>query len=341
MPGPNPHERAKDGDRERVVKQLDAAYAAGRLTAADRDVRVRNARNSATHGELAMLTRDLQAPDAPREFFPPRPQAPAPPPQQQAGFQPPAQRPPQQQHQTITMTAGTAGGGGGGGAGKAATAVIVFIALLVMGVGAAVFMLVGSVSDSIDDWSDGITDPFVEEAIGDGAVPSPLVDDAGGDGGSGSGGDAAAPRYALDQPGLSGFVKAYRKEFGTTRVLGATLQQDQAVFDVPVKGKARHQSWYYRDGEFSSLGDVRANMPGAREVDLADVRIGKLVENFKVARRTLNVEKPDTMYVIVRHHSLQEAPELGIYLSNKFRESGYLATTLGGKVIRTHPHQTR
>jgi len=58
-----PHLRASDADRERVVTALERHVAAGRLTLDEYAQRVSGVLAAVTHGELAALTRDLPRDD--------------------------------------------------------------------------------------------------------------------------------------------------------------------------------------------------------------------------------------------------------------------------------------
>ena len=63
-----------------------------------------------------------------------------------------------------------------------------------------------------------------------------------------------------------------------------------------------------------------------------------LVRNIARARARLNVEDPTQTYVIVRFiPGSERVPSVNIYVGNKFNESGYLATTLAGKVKSAYP----
>jgi hypothetical protein len=55
----DPHLRASDADRERVVTALERHVAAGRLTLDEYAQRVSGVWAAVTHGELAAYTRDL------------------------------------------------------------------------------------------------------------------------------------------------------------------------------------------------------------------------------------------------------------------------------------------
>ena len=55
--------RVTRGDRKRAQKLIDAAYAAGKLTAADRALRTQRVESAHTKGDLAVLLRDLNRMD--------------------------------------------------------------------------------------------------------------------------------------------------------------------------------------------------------------------------------------------------------------------------------------
>ena len=79
--------------------------------------------------------------------------------------------------------------------------------------------------------------------------------------------------------------------------------------------------------------------PGARPVDTTRLAIRALVGNIETARTTLNVEDPTTTYVIVRQYTPGDVvPSVDIHVANDFSESGYLATTLDGKIDRAYPY---
>ena len=62
----DPHLRASDADRERVVTALERHVAAGRLTLDEYAQRVSGVWAAVTHGELATYTRDLPHEESPQ-----------------------------------------------------------------------------------------------------------------------------------------------------------------------------------------------------------------------------------------------------------------------------------
>ena len=147
------------------------------------------------------------------------------------------------------------------------------------------------------------------------------------------------PSYSLTPAGIRGWLAAYRTKFGTSRVVDLTFYGDYVIVNAPVPGKARQSGWLYRKGTWTGFGGVRATFPGSEVVDTNRLDIPALARNITRARRTLNVEQPAQTYVIIRFIStFDKVPSVDIHVANQFQESGYLATTLDGKIERAYPY---
>ena len=330
----DPQSRPRDGDRKRAVAQVDAAYANGRITAADRALRVGNIESAATVGELELVVRDLapepgqtpslQAPSlqAPSLQAPPlqapqqSPQPPLlpPPPPPSPGSAPAWTGAPQ----TFRLTAQQRRSVSGFRIG-----VFVVVGLMVLlSVGASVLVAnVGGHSGSVES-SGGPFESYDPVDIPTSRSPDVPVD-----------------KLALTVAGLRWFVGRYEEQFGTTRTLGVTIWADRASVEFPVHNGRRHEMWQYSDGEFEQYGSVTTNSRGTSVVDLRGLRLKPLVANIARAKRTLGVEQPETIYVIIEDDTLGDGPEAHIYVSNEYNESAYLATTFGGRVVRSFPFQ--
>jgi len=324
----DPQSRPRDGDRKRAVEQVDAAYADGRITAADRALRVGNIDSAATLGELELVVRDLK-PEPGGQLLPEwleqaqpqihphaQPQMAPPPPPPRPG---PAQPHPAQPGQTFRATRSR------GPATGFRTAVVAVVGLMVLiSIGGS--LLVANIADngSVDT---GIG-PFEFDDPIDLPTTEPIASPA-----------APVDRLALTEAGLRWFVGRYEDEFGTTRALRVVIRPDRATADLPVQGGRRQKSWAYDDGEFEAYGSVTTNARGTSVIDLRQLRLTPLVANIRRAKRTLGVEQPETIYVILEDDTFGEGPEAHIYVSNKYNESGYLATTFGGRVVRSYPFQ--
>lgn len=337
----DPQSRPRDGDRKRAVEEIDSAYAEGRITAADRSLRVANVEGASTLGELDMVVRDLKLDPgevAPR-MVPPPPAQPAPPPPPPAQ---PAQStlspqptlsnlppPPADPGRGFRVTSEDAAAVGTSVAKGFRIGCLLIVGIIVLiSAGASFFIAsidIGGSSGSNSASEDPF--PFPENTL----FPTDATNPA----------SPAAPvdKLALTVSGLRWFVGRYEAEFGTTRTLGVTIWADRASVDRSVQGGRRLERWSYDDGEFQKFGAVTTNARGTKVVDLRRLGLKALVANIARAKRTLNVEKPETIYVIIEDSSLGDGPEAHIYVSNKFNESGYLATTFGGRVVRSYPFQ--
>ena len=147
--------------------------------------------------------------------------------------------------------------------------------------------------------------------------------------------------YSLSVKGVTGFLDGYSRRFRTTRAVDMVLYPEYAVADVPVAGgRGRQQSWLYRnDSGWTTASGVRAVLPSAVPVDTKRLDVPALMRNVALARKALKVEKPTQTYVILRFlRRVDDQPTASIYVSNAFGESGYLTTTLQGKVMRSYPY---
>jgi len=315
----DPQSRPRDGDRKSAVEQVDQAYAEGRITAADRALRVGNIENAATIGELDVVVRDLKL--EPGEVAP---QMVPPPPIQPP---PPAHPAPAQGRSTALRVSQSSGSG-------LRVVILAVVGLVVLVSVGAIFFVANVVGDVADDVTGG-TDPFdFPETAGLPTFGEPTDDPA----------DPTEPaepvdKLALTVAGLRWFVARHEEQFGTTRTLGVTVWADRASIDRSMHGGRRLERWSYDDGEFVKFGSITTNSRGTEVVDLRNLRLKPLVANIQRAKRTLNVEKPDTIYVIIGDDTLGGGPEARIYVSNQYNEGGYMATTFGGQVVRSYPFQ--
>ena len=312
------HRKPKDDERDEVAARIKRAAAAGRISDPDRDIRLGNVRSAQSMWELDLITRELDQLEA---VLSPVPQG----------------RPPE----TTRTTAGPAYPPVSGPtsrpvdsptsrpAGKRSGLSGVLVALVVFVVALGVLGAVVVVGART---LQGLSEDAVREAT-EGSGDQPAATDAP-DPDSGP----AGAKYALTTPGIRGFLQVYRKRFGTNRVVDLTMYGDYAIVNVP-KAKSRQESWVYREASgFTSFGGVRATFPGARPVATNRLAVKALVRNIARARARLNVENPSQTYVVVRFiPGADSLPNVNIYVGNKFNESGYLATTLAGRVQRAYP----
>ncbi len=146
----------------------------------------------------------------------------------------------------------------------------------------------------------------------------------------------------LTVPALREFIRAYRDEFDSTEIYDASFSQDGSVdFDAPYGPvrKGRLQSWDWDPVEgFSTFGSPSTNVFEYAPVDLTRVNLKTLVGNVAHARRYLNVDDPDTVSASLNHRfNDADPPYVSFYVSNEFRESGMMMTTLQGRLLRSSP----
>ena len=244
------HRKPKDDERDEVAARIKRAAAEGRISDPDRDIRLGNVRSAQSMWELDLITREL---DQNEGVVAPAPQDVAARHAARAGV-----------HPGRRTGEPTCGGGSPVGrparkrsAGPALLTLLVVLVVAVVGVGAVVVVgfraVQGFTEDAVQEATDRAADPSAPD------LPGP---DSGPDG----------VKYALTPAGISGFLQAYRKRFGTNRVVDLTLYGDYAIVNVP-KAKSRQAGWIYRDASgFTSFGGVRATFPGARPIATSRLR---------------------------------------------------------------------
>lgn len=300
----DPHRQPRDGDRNPLSDRIRRAVAEGRISAADGEIRLTNVASAQSMTELGLILRDLDQLDeaipagSPLAFPAPINQAPA-------------------------------------GTGVPGAARMVPLLVLGLAVGIITAGAIGIIAfrGSGDSSSSELRDPL---PIATSAAPGSPAGVAGADPAPTPSAAASVP-YRLDGAGIKRFLADYRREFSTTKVVDLTLYDEYAIVRVPIP-RQRHTGWRYADGQFREFGPARANFPGSATLDTARLNLEKLLRNVATARRTLNVEDYDVTYVVLNYRpGFDEEPNVNIYVSNEFSESGYLATTLDGRIERSYP----
>lgn len=325
----DPQARPTDRERDALTARINQAAAAGRISTADRDIRLGNVRSAQSRTELDLMNRDLDQLEA---SFPTSAPAAAPP---ATASVPAGATPASSPYGAFDPDAASSPLAGvntritGTRRSWILTAVIAGVALVLAGVLGLIAFIGHAVSDS-----DSTPTALPPAQTGDASptdVDAPSsVPSAGGD---------PSSTYALNARGINGFLAAYGKKFHTTQVVQLVLYGDYAIVDVPVAGgQGRKVGWIFRKGAgWSSFGGVTAVFPGARPVDTRKLDVAALVRNIGRARATLKVETPTQTYAIVRYiPRVDQAPRVDVHVANGFNESGYLATQLDGTVVRAY-----
>lgn len=309
----DPHRAPRDQDRSSLSDRIRRAAAQGRISEADRDIRLRNVSSAQSAGELQLIARDLDVLEATLS-----PGSATPTPTAVASSAPSMS--PASLDAVVDRARGTF-----------RPALVIGVAVLVLGIvsaSVAGLFVAGGGTSAGEPTGDGLhaPDPLATEDVD---VASPAA--------------PAHSAYGLDGTGLRAFLADYQRRFKTPLVVNLVLYGDYAVIQVPRDNRNRHARLLFRKGEgWREFGGISANFPGSRTVDLRRLDVDALVRNIARARRTLNVEAPNQAYVIVQHiGSSDPVPSVDIHVSNEFSESGYLATRLDGTVERSYPFQVR
>lgn len=303
------HRAPGDGDRKPVRDRIARALADGRISAADAEIRLANVANAQSLTELSLLTRDLDQIEAAAAAA-------------RRAAEPTTTAAPTPSYAAPVATRSSSG--------RLVPLLILGLVLsLVVAGGIALFVF------SASDGKDEIGVAPQQEQVTPGAPRTPGTSSPGG----GEEPSPAVVRFERTAEGIKEFLATYRKQFSTTRATELTMYSDYAIVRVPVPGKKRDAGWIYRDGAWSEFGGVRATMLGAESVDLARLDVAALIRNMAKAERTLKVEDPEISHVSIDFRStFDDVPNVRIYASNEFSESGYLATDLRGKILRSYPY---
>lgn len=307
----DPQRAPGDGDRAPIRARIQRATSEGRLSPIDAEIRLANLAAAQSLTELSLMTRDLDQLDAATM---PLVRTTAAPPSAiaESSYSAPLE---------VTETSGS----------RAAWLILGTVLALLL-VGGTALYLIGS------DGQENEIGELPRSAPSQWAAPSGSPSGPGGQATSDAGQDPAAKPFRLSSTGVKSFVKVYRDRFATTKVTDLVMYGDYVVVQVPVPGKHRHSGWLYRDGAWTDFGGVGTDFPGAATVDLRQLDVAALMRNVAKARRTLAVEDFSLTYVAIHFRpDYDDVPNVNIYVSNEYGESGYLATNLRGGIERAYP----
>ncbi|MGW1291878.1 protein kinase domain-containing protein [Streptomyces sp. NPDC002533] len=196
-------------------------------------------------------------------------------------------------------------------------------------------------SDSDDRPRDRVSAPQVSASA---SAPTPIADgpdDTGASDGSGEKDVEEAPKAAnlLTPDGARAAIKALKPLMGGTKVTDFTLYGEHASAEAPLKSNAAlYDRFSYRDGRAKNDDMGGTLMSGSTTVDLNSVDWDALPALLKTAERTLNVENPESSYVIVDPSSPfhNDRPVLRVYVSDS-HGGAFLTAGLDGRVIEKNP----
>ncbi|MFI1185081.1 protein kinase [Streptomyces californicus] len=192
-------------------------------------------------------------------------------------------------------------------------------------------------SDSDDRPRDRASAPRVSAP-----APAPATDGSGGPGDTG-GAEASektpAPVDLLTPDGARTAIAAMKPLMGGAKVTDFTLYGEHAYAEAPLKSNsALYDRFSYRDGQAKNDDSGGTLTSGSTTIDLDGVDWDVLPALLKSAEKTLNVDAPESRYVIVDPASPfhDGRPVMRVYVSDS-HGGAFLTAGLDGRVIDRNP----
>ncbi|MFD4178493.1 serine/threonine-protein kinase [Streptomyces anulatus] len=177
-------------------------------------------------------------------------------------------------------------------------------------------------------------------------APDPVADESDGSNGSNGSGDTGgseeeAPEAEdlLTPEGARAAIKALKPVMGGTKVTDFTLYGEHASAEAPLKSNAAlYDRFSYRDGRAKNDDTGGTLTSGSTTIDLNSVDWDVLPALLRTAEKTLNVDEPESRYVIVDPASPfhEDRPVLRVYVSDS-HGGAFLTAGLDGRVIDRNP----
>ncbi|MCA1275196.1 protein kinase [Streptomyces rubiginosohelvolus] len=168
-------------------------------------------------------------------------------------------------------------------------------------------------------------------------TPDPIAD--GSDGSDDQDVPEAEAANLLTPDGARTAIEALKPLMGGTKVTDFTLYGEHASAEAPLKSNAAlYDRFSYRDGRAKNDDMGGTLMSGSTTVDLDSIDWDALPALLKTAEKTLNVEDPESSYVIVDPSSPfhDDRPVLRVYVSDA-HGGAFLTAELDGRVIEKNP----
>ncbi|MGW1222703.1 protein kinase domain-containing protein [Streptomyces californicus] len=192
-------------------------------------------------------------------------------------------------------------------------------------------------SDSDDRPRDRASAPQVSAPA---SAPVTDASDGPGDtGGAEASEEAPAPVDLLTPDGARTAIAAMKPLMGGAKVTDFTLYGEHAYAEAPLKSNsALYDRFSYRDGQAKNDDMGGTLTSGTTTIDLDSVDWDVLPALLKTAEKTLNVEAPESRYVIVDPASPfhDDRPVLRVYVSDS-HGGAFLTAGLDGRVIDRNP----
>jgi len=312
-------DRAGRGDRKKAKKLIDAAYAAGHLTAANRTLRMDRVDSAQTKGDLAILVRDLSGPTAAAgatgvvaAATPPVTSTGGPTTPSQGTVSLGSAIPPDQLRAmakkggsvpTTIDLRGAMGSATGDTVKRVRRIVLIvlvgFLVLCGLGVAGVVTAVFSGINNIVD---------------------------------SGGGGTPTSSVNLQTADGWTELVAAVDKETGTTRVYDAVIYPEYASINAIVDEGAMR--YVYRDGAFQLFNSPVTPAQG-KPIDLADIEPGLIAGLPDKTAKLQGMPDYDSAYLIV--NTLSGQPGIMVYVQQSGRLSRWSIYDLDGKVVGGTP----
>ncbi|KOU73295.1 serine/threonine protein kinase [Streptomyces sp. MMG1533] len=136
-------------------------------------------------------------------------------------------------------------------------------------------------------------------------------------------------------------IKAFKEETGRDMFGDFTVYTDYVSAQLMVNGSNSKYDYYtYRPGEGVKKGIIAGSLAGGEQpVSLDGFNWDKVPALLKEAEKKLNVDVPESRYLMVRQpNDVFDTPAgMAVYLTNKYSQAGYLEADTDGKVTRVSP----
>ncbi|MFE7278122.1 serine/threonine-protein kinase [Streptomyces sp. NPDC057623] len=145
----------------------------------------------------------------------------------------------------------------------------------------------------------------------------------------------------LTPNGIRTAIKALKEDTGRDMFGDFTVYPDYVSAQLMVKGsKSAYDYYTYRSGQGVEKGIINGTLAGGYQpVSLDDFNWDRVPALFEEANKKLNVDDPDTRYLVVRQpDDVFDTPAgMAVYLSDSYGRGGYVEADTNGKVTRVMP----
>ncbi|WP_317441381.1 serine/threonine-protein kinase [Streptomyces collinus] len=155
-------------------------------------------------------------------------------------------------------------------------------------------------------------------------------------------GTGTTAKDLLTPDGIRTVIRAFKKETGRDRYGSFTVYPGYVSADLMVKGSdTAYDSYTYYVGRGVEKGIISNSLSGGEKpVKLDGFDWDKVPALLAEAKRKLKVDHVNTRYLVVNlpDDTFGDPAGMSVYLSNAYSQSGYIAATPKGKILRVMPY---